>query len=114
MATINVSQTTLTSWTRHAVPRQRQRPQRAARRDGGGRGSGSIVTVYRAKYGDEFEWLLPVSNKDYDLFNFDGTARAASWRPVRMERLKVSGRGRRLKPADFPTGATSDIMFLGH
>ena len=71
------------------------------------------MTVYRLNYGEEFEWLLPVSNKDYDLFDFDGTARAASWKPVQMERLKVSDRGRRLKPADLPAGATGSIMLLG-
>ena len=71
------------------------------------------MTVYTVNYGEEFEWLLPVSDKDYDLFDFDGTTRAASWKPVRMERLKISDRGRRLKPADLPVGATSSIMFLG-
>src|SRR6187397_957294 len=70
------------------------------------------MTVYRLNYGEEFEWLLPVRNEDYDLFRFDGTARAASWKPVQMERIKVSDRGRRLKPADVPAGATTSIMFL--
>jgi hypothetical protein len=71
------------------------------------------VTVYRVSYGEEFEWLLPVRKEDYDLFRFDRTARAASWKPVQMERLKVSDRGRRLKPADLIGGATDTIMFLG-
>ena len=70
------------------------------------------MTVYTVNYGEEFEWLLPVSDKDYDLFDFDGAARAASWKPVRVERLKISDRGRRLKPADLPVGDSDGFMFL--
>jgi len=71
------------------------------------------MTVYTMNYGEDFEYLLPVRKEEYDLLHFDGTARAASWKPVQMERVKVSDRGRRLKPADLPGGDTDSIMILG-
>jgi hypothetical protein len=63
------------------------------------------LKVYKPSPVEGYEWLQPVSDSDYDTLTFDGSPRAASWRPVRVTRLKQWEDGSRLLPSDFPVDA---------
>jgi hypothetical protein len=63
-----------------------------------------ITKVYLTQCAEGFEWLLPVNRDDNELLVFDGTPRAASWRPIKMKRLTRDDTGNPLAPNDFPPG----------
>ena len=51
--------------------------------------SATIATnVYKLRHCEGCEWLQPVNKQEFELFVFDGNARASSWTPVAMRRLK--------------------------
>lgn len=68
--------------------------------------------VYKLRYGEGFEWLLPVNQADFDLLRFDGQPRSGSWKPVEMRRLKVSEQGNPLQPCDFPACSGGDMLIM--
>jgi len=68
--------------------------------------------VYKLRFSEGFEWLLPVDEGDFDKLRFDGTRRADSWRPVRMRRLVQSDQGKTLRPSDFPACSGGDMLVL--
>jgi hypothetical protein len=63
------------------------------------------LKVYKSIPVEGYEWLQPISETDYETLRFDGSPRAASWRPVKVTRLKQWEDGSRLAPSDFPTDA---------
>jgi hypothetical protein len=76
--------------------------------------SGSTVAkVFKLRYGDGYEWLLPVEQREFELLRFDGRPRAASWTPVEMRRLTVSSEGRPLRPGDFYACSGGDMLVFG-
>jgi hypothetical protein len=76
--------------------------------------SGSITPkVYKLRYGEGYEWLLPVDQQDFERLRFDGQPRGSSWTPVKMRRLTVSDQGRPLKPGDFYACSGGDMLVLG-
>lgn len=69
--------------------------------------------VYKLRYSEGFEWLLPVNDSDCDLLRFDGQRRTELWRPVRMKRLTISEQGGPLSPSDFPACSGGDMLVVG-
>jgi hypothetical protein len=63
-----------------------------------------LLNIYKIRHCEGYEWILPIDSKDHDLLIFDGKARAPSWRPMRMRRLKFIDR-QFLQPCDFPCGS---------
>ena len=57
--------------------------------------------VYKLRYEEGYEWLLPVDQGDFERLRFDGRIRGPSWTPVRMRRFAVSDRGHPRTPGDF-------------
>lgn len=74
--------------------------------------NGGPLIVYKLRYAEGYEWLLPIDEGDFDLLRLDGHPRANSWRPVRMKRLKRSEQGQTLKPSDFPSCSGGDMLIL--
>ncbi|WP_437738931.1 imm11 family protein [Sorangium sp. So ce1335] len=72
----------------------------------------TIPRVYKFRYSEGFEWLLPVNDADFELLRFDGQRKSSSWRPIRMKRLKVTEQGRPLEPSDFPACSGGDVLIL--
>lgn len=70
--------------------------------------------VYRLRYAEGFEWLLPENEVDFDLLRFDGKARASGWTPIKMKRVRISEHGQVLKQADFPACSGGDMLIVGH
>jgi hypothetical protein len=70
------------------------------------------LKVYKLRYGEGYEWLLPVDQQDFERLRFDGQPRGTSWTPVKMRRLKVSDQGRPLKPGDFYACSGGDMLVL--
>lgn len=71
--------------------------------------------VYRPSGGEDFEWLLPVNDADYELFIFEGLPKAHLWRPIKMRRLKTDIDRRRKPPfkeSDFPTCCGDDMLVI--
>lgn len=60
------------------------------------------MRVYEFEVQEGYEWAVPESDEDFEIFeSFDGTPRAAGWRPVRVELLKED-EGQRFLPSDMP------------
>lgn len=77
---------------------------------------GLLVTchsvVYRLRYEEGFEWLLPVEQSDFERLRFDATSRVSTWTPIEMKRVKISEGGKVLAPADAPACSGGDMMLL--
>lgn len=68
--------------------------------------------VYKLRYGEGFEWLLPVDTGAFEQLRFNGTPQKDSWKPVQMRRLKVSDAGRPLAACDFPACSGGDMFII--
>ena len=68
------------------------------------------AAIYTIRHGDG-EYLLPVDPNDYESLVFTGRPRGASWRPIRMRRLKWID-GQLQKPTDFPNGPQSTYLAM--
>lgn len=73
----------------------------------------SLLKVFKKRYSDEVEYLLPVDSADFDYSTFDGQSRAASWKPIRMKHVREGSRGERWIPGDFPAGSMGDLILNG-
>ena len=71
------------------------------------------MKVYKLRFGEEYEWLLPVQDRDFERLRFDGRPRASSWVPVEMKRLSVSERGRRLTAGDLYACSGGETLVFG-
>jgi hypothetical protein len=69
--------------------------------------------IYKLRYAEGFEWLLPINDADFDQLRFDGSPRGTRWQPVKMRRLRTSERGRTLQPADFLACSGGELLILG-
>jgi hypothetical protein len=68
--------------------------------------------VYKLRYAEGFEWLLPIDDADFDQLRFDGNPQGAKWCPVKMRRLLASEQGRPLRPTDFPACSGGEMLVL--
>ncbi|MBI5397406.1 MAG: hypothetical protein HZA91_19080 [Verrucomicrobia bacterium] len=68
--------------------------------------------VYKVRYSEGFEWLLPANQADVERLRFTGQPRADSWQPVKMKRLKVTEQGCALEPSDFPACSGGDMLII--
>jgi hypothetical protein len=74
--------------------------------------TGVSSTVYKLRFSEGYEWILPVQESDFQKLRFDGTHWAKNWQPVRMKRLKQSEQGTRLQPSDFPACSGGDMLVV--
>jgi hypothetical protein len=57
---------------------------------------------YKPSVGKDYEWINTEDADDYEVFiGFDGSPRAAGWRPVRVRRVRMDERSG-FEPSDFP------------
>lgn len=70
------------------------------------------LKVYKFRYAEGYEWLLPAHDPDLERLRFDGQRRASEWVPVQMKRLTVSEQGQRLTPGDFYACSGGDMLVL--
>ncbi|MEX2555097.1 MAG: DUF1629 domain-containing protein [Actinomycetota bacterium] len=68
--------------------------------------------VYRLRFSEGFEWLLPINDADFESLRFDGQSRVESWRPVKMKRLMATEKGERLRLTDFPACSGGDMLLM--
>jgi hypothetical protein len=66
--------------------------------------------VYKLRYGEKYEWLLPVQERDFAQLRFDGHPIASSWEPLEMKRLRVSEQGQHLTAGDFYACSGGDML----
>lgn len=69
--------------------------------------------VYKLRYGEGYEWLLPAREPEFERLRFEGQSRAPAWVPVEMKRLTVSEQGRQLTPGDFYACSGGDMLIFG-
>jgi hypothetical protein len=69
-------------------------------------------SVYKLRYVEGFEWLLPTREDDIERLRFDGRSVEANWKPVEMTRLRTSERGQPLRRADFPACSGGDMLIM--
>jgi Immunity protein family (Imm11) len=61
------------------------------------------VKVYRFQVQEGYEWVVPLSDTDFEVFlSFGGSKRATDWRPIEMRLVTEDERGRRFLPSDMP------------
>jgi hypothetical protein len=73
-----------------------------------------VANIYSIWHSEGYERFLPVDRNQYDLLIFDGTPRAASWKPIRMRRLRFTERGQFPQPCDFPAGSGGTYQIMSH
>jgi hypothetical protein len=69
--------------------------------------------VYKLRYEEGYEWLLPAHEPDFERLRFDGQPRASGWVPLEMKRLTTSGQGRQLVSGDFYACSGGDMLVFG-
>ncbi len=70
------------------------------------------MNVFQITAPEGFEWVLPINEQDFAVLRFDGSARQASWVPIKMRRLTTNEQGRLLAASDFPSCSGGDMLLL--
>jgi hypothetical protein len=61
------------------------------------------VKIYEFEVQEGYEWVVPVSEADFDVFReFDGSSQTAAWKPIQMRLVREDEQGRPLQPSDIP------------
>ncbi|TKD12806.1 imm11 family protein [Polyangium fumosum] len=60
------------------------------------------MVIYEPLVATNYEWVNTIHSEDTEVFlQFDGTPRAATWKPIRVRRVRADKR-QGFKPSDFP------------
>ncbi len=60
------------------------------------------MRIYQPRVVEGFQWVLPINDDDFEIFlGFDGSSRASTWTPARVQLLSADEE-RTLEKSDFP------------